>query len=113
MRRTQRSTKKAKISSTTRVQLLQWLHGEQQQHHQPSSWCRRRCRAHPPGSGRTSWGAAAQAPEKIHLKKLHLRHPNGNTTVCPGSSDPFHIVTYYMKWVTTSWTHSMVYELYL
>ena len=31
MRRTQPSTKKAKISSTTRVQLLQWLHGKQQQ----------------------------------------------------------------------------------
>ena len=26
-------------------------------------------------------------------------------TVCPGSSDPFYIVTYYIKWVTTSWTH--------
>ena len=28
-------------------------------------------------------------------------------TVCPGSTDPFHVVTYYIKWVTTSWTHSM------
>ena len=27
-------------------------------------------------------------------------------TICPRSSDPFYIVTYYMKWVTTSWTHS-------
>ena len=26
-------------------------------------------------------------------------------TVCPGSSDPFFIVTYYIKWVTTG-THS-------
>ena len=26
------------------------------------------------------------------------------TTVCPRSSDPFCIVTYYIKWVTTSWT---------
>ena len=31
MRRTQPSTD-AKISSTTHVQLLQWLHGKQQQH---------------------------------------------------------------------------------
>ena len=31
MRRTQPSTKKAKISSTTHVQLLQWLHCKQQQ----------------------------------------------------------------------------------
>ena len=29
-------------------------------------------------------------------------------TVCPGSSDPFYIVTYYIKWVTTSWTDSIV-----
>ena len=28
-------------------------------------------------------------------------------TVCPGSSDPFYIVSYYIKWVTTSWTHSI------
>ena len=26
-------------------------------------------------------------------------------TVCPRSSDPFRIVTYYIKWGTTSWTH--------
>ena len=25
-------------------------------------------------------------------------------TECPRGSDPFYIVTYYMKWVTTSWT---------
>ena len=25
-------------------------------------------------------------------------------TVCPGSSDPFYMVTYYIKWVATSWT---------
>ena len=28
-------------------------------------------------------------------------------TICPGSSDPFYIVTYYIKWVITSWTHSI------
>ena len=27
-------------------------------------------------------------------------------TVCPKSSDPFYIVSYYIKWVTTSWTYS-------
>ena len=26
------------------------------------------------------------------------------TTVCPRSSDPFYTVTYYIEWVTTSWT---------
>ena len=29
-------------------------------------------------------------------------------TVCPRSSDPFYVVTYYIKWVTTSWTHSNI-----
>ena len=27
-------------------------------------------------------------------------------TICPRSSDPFYIVTYYIKWVTTFWTYS-------
>ena len=27
-------------------------------------------------------------------------------TICSGSRDPFHIVSYYIKCVTTSWTHS-------
>ena len=29
-------------------------------------------------------------------------------TVCPGGSDPFYIVSYYIKWVTTSWTHGTI-----
>ena len=29
-------------------------------------------------------------------------------TVCPGSSDPFYIVTYYIKWVTTSWIYCLL-----
>ena len=29
------------------------------------------------------------------------------TTVCPRSSDPFYDVTYHIKLVTTSWTHSI------
>ena len=28
-------------------------------------------------------------------------------TLCPGSSNPFYIVTYYIKWVTTSLTHTI------
>ena len=28
-------------------------------------------------------------------------------SVCPRSSDPFDIVCYYIKWVTTSWTYSI------
>ena len=30
------------------------------------------------------------------------------TTVCPRSSGPFYVVTYYIKWVTTSWTSMLV-----
>ena len=26
--------------------------------------------------------------------------------MCPRRSDPFYVVTYFIKWVTTSWTHS-------
>ena len=29
-------------------------------------------------------------------------------TVCPRSSDPFYLVTYFIKWVTTSWTNSIM-----
>ena len=28
-------------------------------------------------------------------------------TICPRSSDPFYTVTYYIKYVTISWTHSI------
>ena len=35
----------------------------------------------------------------------HLIQRETSCTVCPGSSDPFDIVSYYIKWVTTSWTH--------
>ena len=27
-------------------------------------------------------------------------------SICPGSSDPIYVITYYVKWVTSSWTHS-------
>jgi len=27
-------------------------------------------------------------------------------TVCPRSCDPFHIVSYFIEWVTTSWTYN-------
>ena len=33
--------------------------------------------------------------------------------VCPRSSDPSHIVIYYKKWVTTSWTYSSISRVFL
>ena len=38
---------------------------------------------------------------------IFCRTALNHTTMCPRSSDPFYIVTYYMKRVTTSWTHNM------
>ena len=32
-------------------------------------------------------------------------------TICPRSSAPFYIVTYYMKWVATSWTDGISKEI--
>ena len=31
-----------------------------------------------------------------------------NYTICPRSSDPIYILSYYIKWVTTSWTQSNI-----
>ena len=37
---------------------------------------------------------------------LQYTHPKKILPVWPRSSDPFYVVTYYIQWVTTSWTHS-------
>ena len=36
-----------------------------------------------------------------------------NVTVCPRSSDPSYIVSYYIKWVTTSWTYSIILTFFM
>ena len=47
---------------------------------------------------------------------MNTRWPNDaiwlNHTVCPMSTDPFFVVNYYIKWVTTSWTCNTVYVLF-
>ena len=48
----------------------------------------------------------------IHVKKKVKPLKNHINSVCPGSSDPFYIVTYYIKWVTTSWTHSSLSDIH-
>ena len=49
---------------------------------------------------------ALQKSIKVYL--MYLLDLTGTvtlrTTVCPRSCDPFYIVTYHIKWVTTSWT---------
>ena len=39
----------------------------------------------------------------------------GTPTVCPGSSDPFYIVSYYIKWVNTSCTpvSTLILQIYI
>ena len=39
------------------------------------------------------------------VKKCSILWFRCNITVCPVISDPFYIVSYYVKWVTTSWTY--------
>ena len=45
---------------------------------------------------------------EMYNLSFHFHFISQSYTVCPGSSDPLYIVTYYIKWVTTSWTHSIL-----
>ena len=46
---------------------------------------------------------APSSDPPLHSENIiAIRH-----TVCPGSSDPFYLVTYYIKRVTTPWTYRM------
>ena len=49
--------------------------------------------------------AAGEETGTKHCNQLIPGRHGSQDTTCPRSSDPFHIVTYYIKWVTTSWTH--------
>ena len=40
------------------------------------------------------------------MKVRRLRSGSSAGTICPVSSDPFYIVTYHIKWVTTFLTNS-------
>ena len=48
----------------------------------------------------------SRVTSRKELKKKQKKKAQESFTVCPESSDPFYIVSYYIKWVTTSWTHS-------
>ena len=39
------------------------------------------------------------------LFPLEINYPA--LTVCPRSSDTLYVVAYYIKWVTSSWTHGI------
>ena len=40
------------------------------------------------------------------FSKSRCHNKNLTHTVCPRSSDPIYILSYYTKWVTTFWTNS-------
>ena len=48
--------------------------------------------------------------ELIH-ENLYLELHHSYLTICPRSSDQFYIVSYFLKWVTTSWTDSIYLQL--
>ena len=43
-------------------------------------------------------------------KKVRWLYDRFVSTVCPRSSDPFHLVTYYIKRVITSWTDGSLFK---
>ena len=47
--------------------------------------------------------------EREKKKKKEIENPTSvQYIICPRSSDPFYIVGYYIKWVTTSSTYSIL-----
>ena len=50
--------------------------------------------------------ASIKGKDNLGLVLLFSTAYNLGDTVCPRSSDPFYIVIYYIKWVTTYWTYS-------
>ena len=58
---------------------------------------------------RCSWTLSTSLSSKSRRITVHqeINRP-GNLPVCPRSSYPFYIVSYYIKWVTTYWTYSII-----
>ena len=56
----------------------------------------------------TDFGAGALfGVQRLHALQIRQEVQG---TICPISNDPFYLVTYYIKWVTTSWTEGIVLE---
>ena len=53
-----------------------------------------------------------QPPKIADLYPSHKKNNSllslTKSTLCPRSCDPFYIVSYYIKWVTTSWAYSII-----
>ena len=41
-------------------------------------------------------------------RSIEVYQIDGNSTICPSSIDPIYAVTYYIKWIKTSWTDSSI-----
>ena len=52
--------------------------------------------------------ATCRRLRKVIADAKYVIFQSSKDTICSGSSDPFYIVSYYIKWVTTSWTHSTI-----
>ena len=50
--------------------------------------------------------SGGEATVRLHVVKGKSSINKSNHTVCPRSFDPFYKVSYYIKWVQTSWTYS-------
>ena len=73
-----------------------------------------------PGPIRVFWGTLMGLAREgggtmvmVDILSLLLEAPTEICTVCPRSSDPFYIATYYTKWVTTSWAYSKIHAFKL
>ena len=57
------------------------------------------------------WFDYLLTPDRLQVHNLFyvkiIQAIEYDITVCPGSSYPFYEVIYKLKWVTTSWTHSI------
>ena len=44
----------------------------------------------------------------IYRANIFGINKNAGRIVCPGSFDPFYMVSYYLNWVRTSWTYIVI-----
>ena len=52
--------------------------------------------------------------QHIYMNIIVFYFPDLYLAICPISSDPFYIVSYYIKWCTTSWTYNIYkYDVFL
>ena len=58
--------------------------------------------------GHVAGQTVIKAKNMKNIKKKEKNWLYRHNTMCPRSNDPFYIVTYSIKWVTTAWTHGIL-----